>query len=533
MQVNTAKHLLPGVPMGTCAQLKAGVNADNSQEITQETRQQSLKYFEHVFEAKLQQCTSLAEVFQLEEAFLYAVKILQENRDNRGRAILQNDALLSASKDRMQYAQLSEKGQVFFSQLLSPKGPDLETLEEACLCKPDALGNRKYSFFKTSSIKMNISVQVWHKIQKLQDIHEAKIQAKLDIAKDNTGLFVIHYLQHPDTPAAIQLFLRRNGKAARVGQIQIEKRDTNAVIFTILDNNRSYVVNGTYGATKLLKVRNFDLTLTRGELQLLGRGYIEDYANKIKQFVINSRQDTRGMSSTKEIQGRIISSDQIRAFKDKVRDQNTPEAWRLEGFVERKMLDKDGRIKTVYVAPYKGDNLHRIGSRGGFAFEAKQMCAEFVDRFASSVVAENARSRTYDVKLRNVLFDHDGVFHVIDTSRKCWTATYRLKKTEDEVHKEKQVLMKNGCSEKDAFGIVLERYQPQLLRDAVCISMLRICAFVKPALSFAEALQIIGMSEVLQSLVAPMGGAAEFSDYVRENEEEFQKAFKALGRRAS
>lgn len=536
MQVNNAKHILSGVKTGTRAELGQAAGRITDDNIQKAVNGLVCSFREHLGAS----CKTIADVFQLEHAYLLAVKTVQEDLNHGGKSSFNNEAHYSAKDGK--YAELDAKGLDFLSQLLEPKSENLEALKTVCFHKNAVFGNHKISFFGTSyssgaeTLRQSIQESVQLRVEDLQDTHTSQIKNTLDIGKDNTqSSWLMARLLHPDTRAAVQKFFLGDGAPVRVGKVQIEQQEEKdgekQVKVTILDDNRSYALDGTHDSTKLLKVKNFDLTLTHKELHLLGRGFIQGYADKIHQFVTNSRPNTSGISTDKEIQGRYISGADTLALKAKVLDQNTPQALQAQGFEERRILDKDGRIKIVFAAPYRGVDLVEFGKRGGLIFQSEEDCAAFVGKFAATVVATNNwKAPVYQLKLEDTLCNTQGAFHIKDSVPKTLMTSYMLTKTKEDFINAQQDLVADGYTPEDAFAKVLEQYQPQLLKDSIVISMLKICALAIPALNFETALRFTVESPDVQKLFALGGqGLEDLNKYASGDQDAIaEKSQKAL-----
>lgn len=168
MQV-TVKHILSSADTGN----RSTQREQPPKILSLQHIREAAKSLHSSFKEKLQTCTSIESVLQLEHAFLLALKTVQENLNPDGTHFFTNDTYHNTSKAEKDNA-LNKEGMSFLSSLLSPEGQDLDRLKAVCFHSYAAFGDQ-YSFFGTSStgmvetLRRSIQLDAKSKIKTLEE----------------------------------------------------------------------------------------------------------------------------------------------------------------------------------------------------------------------------------------------------------------------------------------------------------------------------------------------------------------------------
>lgn len=524
MQLNTQK-ILRGVHTGTRTELqvlKGGV--------TDDAIKQASGISESVFSDHLAACENPSQVRQLEHAFLLAVKTVQESLNNRGQALFDKDSYYTSINPE-KYPPLDDGGHKHLDMFLSDG--QLENLKLACFhtwvspLDPD----RKYSFFG-GTCYTDTADALCKTIQQCADIRIGeliRLQAqpklyKIGDLKAHHTKELVRRLQLPHTAKAIQKFALNNGNPVRAGKIQIKRLDPLNVLVTVLDNDRSYILNQTWGTHKLIKPNNFDIALTNDQLEALERGEIQNYAH-VYHFASNARLKTAGINVDKNIYGDfvtspggdVITAEMVQRFKfERINRQPSPASLAKDGFYPRIILDRNEKEKILYVTPNQGDDLLTAIRYGGWRPRTKEACMAFIKKFASTVFQKAKGERVYDVKLENILLDQHDNPQLIDTVNPDVTYTHMLPETKAKFEKRQQFYLKQGYDDYNARKGAAEDMQVPLLKDAVLITMLKLGNLLQ--VKHQEIINYMKSSEFRDSTHFEGQEAEAFQKYIVDNE---------------
>jgi hypothetical protein len=221
-----------------------------------------------------------------------------------------------------------------------------------------------------------------------------------------------------------------NSKFVRLGKVFVEKDPEKKSIFLfLLDCNRSYLLNATFGASKLIKVNNFFCTVGfDNPIEEFQR-----YEFPMMQFVSVSRPNTSGFRKYRQHHYKALLSPSCEFSIEKkraviVKMKSRPiEIVHLEqeGFRSFSLLDQYGNSKNIMVAPFFGKKLKLAVSH--FSLELFEDIQGYLKSMLKEIMCVYNKNcgHVYDLKLENIVYnDETQSFHLIDWIQPSYSERY-------------------------------------------------------------------------------------------------------------
>jgi len=183
-------------------------------------------------------------------------------------------------------------------------------------------------------------------------------------------------------------------KGIRCGKLIII-RQSKVFEVHILDVNRSYVLRETTGTLKLVKTHNFcfqiPVSLPTFSVETL----------KILQYVSLARVDIiKEKMSEKILRLKINSHDKMYGQDNQKMYPSVKSNLISDGYTFLTLIDKNGELKEILIAPYAGVDLYNC-----LSMIPPSDMERIVKNFIITILAANSHSPVYDVKPENVAID--------------------------------------------------------------------------------------------------------------------------------
>lgn len=338
--------------------------------------------FNTVIEEK---CSSFEDIEQCEKAFLLAIKSIQENLNHEGQT--------GYFTKENYYGDIQGKGKEFFEEFTSKE--NLNKLKLVCYHKNAFCftKNRKYCFFGSTNYTESAN-KLREYVKNQADDAKFELTFKLELKKNfediskKFGKRLINKLCNKDIKQVLKEIKKPGVKQCRFGKIYAEKNRVNTVTLIILDENRSYISNGTWGGSKLIKIANYAFILNNLQCEHFINGLVDLKSENITQFVSLSRK----------------------------RNRCSRKLLKRDGFNPIKILDRRGNEKIIYVKKYLGKNLRSVIN----PHMPEEEFNSLVKSFLNEVLSKNAEEKIYDIKIGNTLY-LNGKINLIDYSDPTFT----------------------------------------------------------------------------------------------------------------
>lgn len=274
----TIKHILSNVQVGRRSELLKTEGG----KLNEERIKDAGGVLKNSFQTCLQTCSSIGEVFQLEQSFLLAIKSVQESLNHKGQSYFHDESYYSSGE--IKYTPVDAKGQEFLEHFLNN---NLEQLKLTC-CHKEVFGpdqDRKMCFgFLSDTCYTDAAIDV------RKDIRTLAREKASDLSTTNSVNMVKPLRNTLTRDAERALFSGLRGFAMQVligeywgaktgvveaGHLQIEKINDTQARVTIFDTKPAQVQHHPAGWPYTAHPDNFHIELTHDQLRLLQAGYVD------------------------------------------------------------------------------------------------------------------------------------------------------------------------------------------------------------------------------------------------------------------